>query len=314
MNVRSLQYLLELEKAGSIYAAAKKIGLSQQGLSRSIASLEQELGVELVRRTKRGSYFTDAGMVVLDSARKIVAEHEKMTGLLFAMESSNDRLAYRINVFVSHYSAEIASIDPEYVRLLSTNTFYAEEPFDKLLLRAESSDGTDLVFTDVFGKSMARIDANPAITFDPVIQTRYGIAWKNGADFQKRASLHRSEVANLCIAVDTNREAMLMADMLFEHYPLASVRMGTSSRHMLMKYVQMSETDVVALCDSFYFYLMEKSGAPEVRGLHFTPFATLKAMVQVGFILPTEHDLSRHAAHTMRVLRRYISENCPEYA
>ena len=46
----------------SLTAAARQLGRSLQSMSRSLASLERELGVELVRRTTRSSRATDAGL------------------------------------------------------------------------------------------------------------------------------------------------------------------------------------------------------------------------------------------------------------
>ncbi len=314
MNIKTLQYLIELEHTGSLYAAARQARISQQGMSKAIASLENELGCSLVKRSLHGTSLTDAGRTVLESARNIVAEHNRMTERLLELESPDDISRYRINVFVSHYAAQIAAIDPQYIRLLSMNTFYVEEPFGKLLMRAESSDGTDLVFTDIFGQSVGQVADNPKVSFEPIIQTRYGFIWKEGAHLHGKAALHRGEVCDLPVAIDTNPEAGRLIDSLFSKHPLRNVRMGTSSQRMLVEYVQMADPDVLAFSDSFSYYSMKKNGLPEVQDLHFTPLATLKAVAQVGFILPAKVPLSPQALHTIRVLRRYIAEKCPDYS
>ena len=314
MNVKTLHYLIELERTGSLYAAARQARISQQGMSKAIASLEAELGCPLVTRSLRGTSLTDAGRIVLESARGIVAEHQRMTERLLELESIDDLSRYRINVFVSHYAAQIASIDPEYVRLLSTNTFYVEEPFAKLLIRARSSDGTDLAFTDLFGPSVGQVADSPDVSFEPIIQTRYGFIGKEGAHLRGKAALHRGEVCDLPVAIDTNPEAGRLIDLLFAEHPLRNVRMGTSSQRMLVEYVQMADSDVLAFSDSFSYYIMRKNGLPEVQGLHFTPLATLKSVAQVGFLLPARTTLSPQARHTIRVLRRYIAEKCPDYS
>ncbi len=47
MNQRQLKYFLEVYSLSSITLAAKKLYISPQGLSKTIASLESELGVQL---------------------------------------------------------------------------------------------------------------------------------------------------------------------------------------------------------------------------------------------------------------------------
>lgn len=314
VNIKTLQYLIELERFGSVYAAARETCISQQGMSKAIASLENELGCSLVTRSPHGTALTDAGKIVLGSARSIVAEHKRMTERLLELDDLDDISHYRINVFVSHYAAQIASIDPEYIRLLSMNTFYVEEPFGKLLMRAEQSDGTDLVFTDIFGQTVGQVADNPKVSFEPIIQTRYGFIWKEGMRLHSKTALHRGEVCDLPVAIDTNPEAGRLIDSLFSKHPLRNVRMGTSSQRMLVEYVQMADSDVLAFSDSFSYYSMKKNGLPEVQGLHFTPLATLKSVAQVGFLLPAKAPLSPQALHTIRTLRRYIAEKCPDYS
>lgn len=314
MQIKSLQYLIELEKAGSMYAAARQSMISQQGFSKAISSLEGELGFELVKRTSHGTRLTDAGLVVLESAKRIVAEHDRMSSRLLELWGSDNPASYRITVHVSHYAAQIASVDPEYIRLLTTNTVYIEEPFDKLLMRAEASDGTDLVFADVHNQSMEMIAENPTLIFEPIIQTRYGFVWKEGSSVEGRPSLHRGDVCDMPVAIDTNREEMRLTEALFEQHPLSNVRLGTSNQRMLFEYVRKADDDVLALCDSFSFYILQKNGLPEAQGLCFTPMATLKSVAQVGFILPRRVKLPQQAVHTIRMLRRYIAEKCPDYS
>ncbi|HWX60921.1 LysR family transcriptional regulator [Bradyrhizobium sp.] len=77
----------------SLTAAARQLGRSLQSVSRSLASLERELGVELVRRTTRSSRATDAGLAFhariksaladIDLARSEIAERAALlTGRL----------------------------------------------------------------------------------------------------------------------------------------------------------------------------------------------------------------------------------------
>ena len=117
-----------------MYGAAKQAMISQQGFSKVISSLEAELGTKLVHRTSHGTRLSEAGELVVESAKRIVAEHERMVDGLYALDENPADPSSRIRVYVSHYAAGIASIDSEYIQLLSMNTAYLEEPFAKLLM------------------------------------------------------------------------------------------------------------------------------------------------------------------------------------
>ncbi len=313
MNIKTLRYLIELERSGSIYGAAKRTMISQQGFSKAITALESELGTSLVVRTPHGTKLTAEGYLVLESAKAIVAESDRLEGRLLEIGREESFKGQRINVHVSHYAAEIASMDPDYVKLLSVNTSYFEEPFDKMLLRAASSDGTNLVFTDVYSKSAQRIEQSNEISFEPVIQTRYGFVWKEGSILQGRTLLHRGDICDLPVVLETDRETTYFTNWLFSATPLSNVIMGTSSQLMLFQYLRSSDLDAIGFCDSFRFYIMKKERANEVEGLRFTPLSTLKSVVQIGFIIPTKAQMSAQAQHTIRTLRHYLAERCPDY-
>lgn len=313
MNIKSLSYLIELERSGSIYSAAKRVMISPQGFSKAIAALEAELGVELVTRAAHGTKLTEVGYLVLKSAKAIVAESEHLEGELLQLGQLDPSKGDRIDVYVSHYAAEVASLDSDYVRILSTNTSYVEEPFNKLLLRAAQSDGSDLIFADVHGPSMRVIEESDDVTFEPIIQTRYGFVWKEGSELQGRTLLHRADVCDLPVVLETDREATLLVDQLFSEKPLSNVVMGTSSQLMLFQYTRMADPDVIALCDSFRFYIMRSQRPSEVEGLHFTPLSTLSSFVQIGFLLPRKAQLSMQAQRTIRILRHYLAEHCADY-
>ncbi|QCI69283.1 LysR family transcriptional regulator [Phreatobacter stygius] len=61
-KIDDLEAFLAVVEAGSLTAAARRLGRSLQAVSRSLATLEQSIGVELIRRTTRQSHPTDAGL------------------------------------------------------------------------------------------------------------------------------------------------------------------------------------------------------------------------------------------------------------
>ena len=65
MELARLAAFLEVEREGSMRAAARSLHLGQPALSARIAALEEELGVRVFDRNKRGVRLTLAGRALL---------------------------------------------------------------------------------------------------------------------------------------------------------------------------------------------------------------------------------------------------------
>jgi DNA-binding transcriptional LysR family regulator len=82
MELRQLQYLTRIARAGGFRRAADELDLSQATLSEQIKLLEHELGVRLFERGGRNLAPTEAGRVLLERAERILEEvkvaHEEM--------------------------------------------------------------------------------------------------------------------------------------------------------------------------------------------------------------------------------------------
>jgi LysR family transcriptional regulator, hca operon transcriptional activator len=77
MELRHLRYYVAVAEAGSLtVAAAQKLRTSQPSLSRQIRNLEDEVGVQLLRRSARGIELTPAGRAFLDHARVVLSQVE----------------------------------------------------------------------------------------------------------------------------------------------------------------------------------------------------------------------------------------------
>jgi DNA-binding transcriptional LysR family regulator len=61
VDTHRLKYFLRIAEEGSITGAAASLGIAQPALSRQIRLLEEDLGVVLFRRTRRGVQLTDEG-------------------------------------------------------------------------------------------------------------------------------------------------------------------------------------------------------------------------------------------------------------
>lgn len=72
MEIRQLQYFIETCKCNSFTQAASNRFISAQGISMSISRLEDELGLKLFTRTKKGVFPTKEGEYLLPIAVQVV--------------------------------------------------------------------------------------------------------------------------------------------------------------------------------------------------------------------------------------------------
>lgn len=86
-RIEDFQAFVAIVEKGSLTAAAKQLGRSLQSVSRSLAALEGDLGVELVARTTRRSAATEAGLAFYRRVGAALSEIEA-AGLETANHSS----------------------------------------------------------------------------------------------------------------------------------------------------------------------------------------------------------------------------------
>ena len=78
MRLEILSYLLDIKETHSITQTADKYFISHQALSQAIRSLEKELQLTLLLRSKHGVSFTPAGERFLAFAKEVTAQKERL--------------------------------------------------------------------------------------------------------------------------------------------------------------------------------------------------------------------------------------------
>ncbi|WP_233830191.1 LysR family transcriptional regulator [Paraburkholderia sp. ZP32-5] len=73
MDLKRLEYFLQVAESRSLSRAGERLGISQPSLSRQIGLLEQELGQHLLVRNGRGVEPTEAGLRLMEHARALLA-------------------------------------------------------------------------------------------------------------------------------------------------------------------------------------------------------------------------------------------------
>lgn len=86
MDEKDFELLEVLDETRNITHAADKLYMTQSALSKRIKSMEQELGVEILLRSRQGIRFTPAGEKVLEHSRAALKQMEQLRRGLDAMQ------------------------------------------------------------------------------------------------------------------------------------------------------------------------------------------------------------------------------------
>jgi len=130
MELRHLRYFVAVAEALNFTKAATRLRLAQPALSRQVSDLEDELGVDLLKRTSHGVLLTAEGKLFLEEARAILkradesvtkvralAEFQKTTPgvkvALRASESASERV-------VAEYLRSTCGVILSYAERLTT--------------------------------------------------------------------------------------------------------------------------------------------------------------------------------------------------
>lgn len=209
MSIRRLLYLVTLAEEEHFGRTAERCNVSQPTLSSSIRQFEEDLGVQIVKRGHRFSGFTQEGLRVLDYAKRVLAEDEKLTEDINFMRSG---LAGKLRIGVIPTALPIAA--------LVTSTFGSEHPgvtieivsrSTHVILRELEDFSLDLGISYLDETRSAKIHELPLYTENLALLT------PDPGPFSKRNQLTWEEVADAPLVLqpcDTQNRRLI--DKVFE--------------------------------------------------------------------------------------------------
>ncbi|MGO3128259.1 MAG: LysR family transcriptional regulator [Luteimonas sp.] len=112
LDIEELQTFVEVADAGGVSLAARRLGVSKSMVSRRLARLEAELGVQLMARSTRGAALTEAGATFRDYAARATAEIDTAKDVIVpdGEISGRLRIAAPLSFGPTHFAAVLASM------------------------------------------------------------------------------------------------------------------------------------------------------------------------------------------------------------
>jgi DNA-binding transcriptional LysR family regulator len=131
LDIEGLRTFVEVADAGGVSTAARRLGVSKSIVSRRLAQLEAELGVQLLARTTRGAALTEAGITFRDYAARACAEIEVARETILPAGELRGRLRVAVPLtfgptHFAHVLADMARRHPQ----LNIHTAYSDRFVD----------------------------------------------------------------------------------------------------------------------------------------------------------------------------------------
>ena len=135
MDITAMRYFIEVARTGNISKAAEIIGITQPPLSRTINSIQKEVGIQLFRRTAHGVELTQVGKQLYQALVKVVNYTDSTLAEFKSIDKSIEgairvacvedimtpRLADTLNLFIDlhpNIKLNFTTGEPAYVRNL----------------------------------------------------------------------------------------------------------------------------------------------------------------------------------------------------
>src|SRR5256885_15795644 len=90
MELRHLRYFLAVGEALNFTKAAAQLRVAQPALSRQVQDLEDEIGVDLMKRSPRGVILTAEGKLFLDEVGELLKRADESVGKVRALARGED--------------------------------------------------------------------------------------------------------------------------------------------------------------------------------------------------------------------------------
>lgn len=142
MTITQLEYVVAVATYKSFVAAAEKCFVTQPTLSMQIQKLEDELGIKLFDRNKHPIAITSIGEKIVDQARVILSETEKINEIIQAQQNTLEG-SFKLAVIPTIAPYIIPSLLESYVKNYPNVKLQVKEMETKAIIQALHNNELD---------------------------------------------------------------------------------------------------------------------------------------------------------------------------
>lgn len=250
MTIQQLEYILEVNRCGTIAQAAKNLYVTPACVGNAIRALEEELGFSLFDRGRHGVAPTPQGIRVLEHARTI-CEHQKLI-----VQSAQEVRTIRIETGLSTlFSDTFVRLMDEYrnrtdVRFChlqnrSTDVSDDQSPADRLL-SFETEIFVDLIQGEGSQLTMRkRATRQKGLSFQLCGALPAAVYIGSGHPLYHKPDLQLSDLEQDCL-IDTPKALLAKSGMIRR-------KLGFSPARTMLASESRTRWDLVAAGHGFYF-------------------------------------------------------------
>src|SRR6267378_7408739 len=188
MRLSQIRDFVAVVESGGIRAAARKLGVSQPAITRSVRGLEAQLHARLLQRTPTGVVLTEPGRAFLARARAAQAELRKA-------EEEVDRLDQRAGSVAFGVSPTSAILVPEAItrfqQQFPKTRVHIAEGLPQLLLPLVRDETLDFA---ICRRAVVKLDSG--LAFRPLFRNDFVVVARKGHPLEKARSLAELAGAN----------------------------------------------------------------------------------------------------------------------
>lgn len=259
MRIEYLEYFLEVAQTGSISHAAKKLYISQQGLSRIIQTIEQQFEIQLFDRN--------------NNVLVLTAEGQR-----FAREAAKVTNAYKQLQLSAVSSVRLPHSEMEHINIITTpfvltvlfpllEDFFVASPFNDILRISEKSipeilcalpsePGNEIYIIGLPSYTVEQINDSVG-NFEPLVSTEIMLVVNNRSPLANRDIIEKKDLCSIPL-IYYNED--LLEDILrhmFGCIDKPGPQMKISDVRMIMQKVKKNEA--VTITDSLSVFLYKPS-------------------------------------------------------
>lgn len=195
MRIEQFLYLKKIAETGSINLACKSLFITQQALSRSIISLEEELETQLLNRAKNGVTLTLQGEYVLNEGNKILDLADKIRNHFLSQKILPETI---LNISSTPITNQF---------ILSTAISYFYKNFPEIVINITSmtagetvqnilNDSLDVGFvSEITANNSSNLSLPPSLKYIPIFSSPISVMISSSSPLSAKKKI---ELSDLC--------------------------------------------------------------------------------------------------------------------